>query len=93
MSRPTRRPSRIRPPHRGRTPSASSTNRLTHEVQPFVRPAPPRTVGIKGKPLGSKTHKTGVQLPPKELIALLLAALAVLSALVFVQLNSHLIAH
>lgn len=93
MSRPTRRSSRIRPPHRGRTPSASFTNRLTHEVQPFVRPAPPRTGGIKYKKTLITTDGPVITLPPKEQIALLLVVLALLVALVFIQMNSYLIAH
>lgn len=92
MSRPARRPARIRPPHRGRTPSVSSANRPTREVQPFVRPVPPRTRGIK---LQGMTHgpEHEPKFPTKEQIALLLVVLAIISALVFVQMNSNLIAH
>lgn len=85
MSRPARRPSRIRPPHRGRTPSVSSANRLTREVQPFVRPVPPRTRGIT----------LPCSKPPKSPfpVELVVAILAILIALVFIQMNSNLIAH
>lgn len=92
MSRPTRRPSRIRPPHRGRTPSASSTSRLTHEVQPFVRPVPPRTGGHRLTSVPPKPDGPCERLSVQEKRALLLVALAILIALVFVQMNSNLIA-
>lgn len=82
MSRPARRPSRIRLPHRGRTPSVSSANR---EVQPFLRPVPPRTRSIT----------LPCSKPPKSSlpVGLVLAILAILIALVYVQMNSSLIAH
>lgn len=85
MSRPARRPSRIRPPHRGRTPSVSSANRPTREVQPFLRPVPPRTRSIT----------LPCSKPPKSSlpVGLVLAILAILIALVYVQMNSNLIPH
>lgn len=93
MSRPARRPSRIRPPHRGRTPSASSTNRLTHEVQPFVRPDPPRTGRHRTIPVPPPPIDPCEKLSVQERRALLLVALAIIMALVFIQMNSNLIAH
>lgn len=93
MSRPARRPARIRPPHRGRTPSVSSANRLTREVQPFVRPVPPRTGGHKTTPVPPPPGGLCDKLSVQERRALLLVALALLLALVFIQMNSNLIAH
>ncbi len=84
MSRPARRPSRIRPPHRGRTPSVLS-NCSTREVQPFVRPVPPRT-----RSAILPCSKPPTCSFPLELV---LAILAILMAVVFVQMNSNLIAH
>lgn len=93
MSRPARRPSRIRPPHRGRTPSVSSANRLTREVQPFVRPVPPRTGGHRSSPIPPEPDGLCEKLSVQEKRALLLVALAILIVLVFVQMNSNLIPH
>lgn len=93
MSRPARRPSRIRPPHRGRTPSVSSANRPTREVQPFVRPDPPRTRGHKTTTVPQPPDGLCEKLSVQEKRALLLVALALLLAWVFVQMNSNLIAH
>lgn len=96
MSRPTRRPARIRPPHRGRTPSVSA-NRPAREVQPFVRPVPPRTRGHRSIPVPEKTSKEWRELRKewiellKEWRELLLVVLALIIALVFVQMNSNLI--
>lgn len=92
MSRPARRPSRIRPPHRGRTPSVSSANRLTREVQPFVRPVPPRTGGRRTTPVTPPPDGPCGKLSVQERRALLLVALAILLALVFIQMNSNLVA-
>lgn len=93
MSRPTRRPARIRPPHRGRTPSVSSTNRAIREVQPFVRPVPPRTRGHRSIPITNTTNDKGLIEILKEWREPLLVFLALIIALVFVQMNSNLIAH
>lgn len=99
MSRPARRPSRIRPPHRGRTPSVSSANRSTREVQPFVRPVPPRTRGHRSIPIIDPSGKGWRKLFQewiehlKEWREPLLVVLALIIALVFVQMNSNLIAH
>lgn len=94
MSRPARRPARIRPPHRGRTPSVSSAHRLTREVQPFVRPDPPRTGGRR------MTSSPPPPPPPfpcrrfiQERLELVVAVLAFLMALIIVQINSNLIPH
>lgn len=92
MSRPARRPSRIRPPHRGRTPSVSSASRPPREVQPFVRPVPPRTVGHRTAHVSTEPDGPCEKLSVREKRALLLVALAILLALVFVQMNSNLIA-